>query len=254
MKNVNISTEPSCSQSGIDVLNEMEGSLTGYDCKKCRNKGGIYYEKDGCEYFRVCECMKIRESLRRIERSGLGRLLGRYTFRDYLTTEPFQRSIKTGAQDFLTDCEENWFFIGGQVGCGKTHICTAIVGELLNQGREAQYMNWRDEVTRIKANANTADYCKLLKPFKTAEVLYIDDLFKTERTKNPTTADINIAFELFNYRYINRGLITVISSEKTINELIDVDEAVGSRIHEMSVKYCFSISPDRSKNYRLKSV
>ena len=81
-------------------------------------------------------------------------------------------------------------------------------------------------MTSIKYNANTAYYSRLLTPFKTVPVLYIDDLFKTEAGKLPTTADVNIAFEIINHRYINPDYITVISTEKTMDELIAIDEAV----------------------------
>lgn len=235
-------------------MNDMPGQLTGYNCDKCKNNGVIYYEKDGYEYFRECECMKVRHSISRIEKSGLKNSLNKYTFENYEANEQFQQYIKTKASNFLSDFKENWFYIGGQVGCGKTHICTAIVGELLNQGKEARYMQWRDDVVKIKANANTDDYNRLIEPFKNVQVLYVDDLFKTEKGKMPTTADINIAFEIFNYRYINNDLITIISSEKTISEIIDTDEAVGSRIYEMSQKYCIGIKPDRNKNYRLRGA
>ena len=92
------------------------------------------------------------------------------------------------------------------------------------------------------------------KVWKKAEVLYIDDLFKTEQGKNPTTADINVAFEILNYRYRNPQLITLISSEKTIQELVRIDEAVGSRIFEMSRDFCVNIGKDIKKNYRLKDL
>ena len=249
----NTSTANGCKKSYIDAMNVIQGGLRGYNCDKCKNKGIIYYEKDGYEYFHDCECMTVRRSIARIERSGLKNALEKCTFENYEVTEQFQQYIKAKASDYLSDFR-NWFYIGGQVGCGKTHICTAIVGELLNQGKAARYMQWRDDVVRIKSNANTDDYSKLIEPFKCAEVLYIDDLFKTEKDKTPTTADINIAFEILNHRYINQNLITIISSEKTIEEIINIDEAVGSRIYEMSKKYCICIKPDRNKNYRLRGA
>ena len=81
-----------------------------------------------------------------------------------------------------------------------------------------------------------------MKPWKTVEVLYIDDLFKTEQGRNPTTADVNIAFEILNYRYRNPELITIISSERTIQDIVKIDEAVGSRIFEKSRNCCINIS------------
>lgn len=69
----------SCPNSGqtckpydpIEVMNNAEGSLTGYDCPKCKNKGVIYCYQDGYEVFRDCECMEARKSLRRIEKADL---------------------------------------------------------------------------------------------------------------------------------------------------------------------------------------
>ena len=46
-----------------DVMNALEGKLPDYDCKKCKNKGVIYYEdEEGYEMSRECECMKIRRA------------------------------------------------------------------------------------------------------------------------------------------------------------------------------------------------
>ena len=147
-----------------------------------------------------------------------------------------------------------WLFMGGQVGAGKTHLCTAVVGKFFSMGKAARYMLWRDESPVLKAVVNSAEeYLAAMEPLKTAEVLYIDDLFKTERGKSPTEADIKLAHELLNYRYINRNLVTIISSELLIDDLIDIDEAIGSRIYELSKQnYCVQIGYNRDKNFRLK--
>ena len=249
-------SERTCkSYDPIEVMNNTEGSLTGYNCPKCKNKGVIYYRQGGYEVFKDCECMEARRSLRRIEKSGLKDALKKCTFESFTAENDFQKEMKSKAGKFIKHCKENWFFIGGQVGCGKTHICTAIVRKLLvGEGRNTRYFQWRDEVPKIKAKANSEEYEELLKPWKTVEVLYIDDLFKTEQGKNPTTADVNIAFEILNYRYRNPELITIISSERTIQDTVKIDEAVGSRIFERSGNYCINIQKDIKKNYRLKNM
>lgn len=238
----------------IAAMNEGEGSLTGYDCRVCKNKGVIYYELDGYEMFKDCDCMEIRRSIKRIEKSGLKNALKKCTFENFKIEQPFQEIMKSKAIDYINDSEGKWFFVGGQVGCGKTHICTAIVRKFLTSGKPARYMQWRDEIGKIKANANSGEYEKLIEPWKAIEILYIDDLFKTEKDKRPTTADINVAFEILNYRYRNSDLITIISSERSISEIIDIDEGVGSRIFELSRGYCTNVDPDRQKNYRLRGI
>ena len=94
--------------------------------------------------------------------------------------------------------------------------------------------------------------------FKKAEVLYIDDLFKTGKAPDGsvlkiTGADVNVAFEIINYRYNNPALVTIISSELTEDEILDIDEATGGRIYERAKK-AFSIGKDRKKNYRIKGA
>lgn len=240
-------------QRKIDNYNNSTGDLQGYDCPICKNKGDIMYLSDkGFECVKECECMQVRRTISRIERSGLKGLMQDYTFDKFTTATRWQAKAKQMALDFLKDHENKWFFAGGQVGCGKTHLCTAIVGEFIKSGMPAHYMLWRDEIVPLKACVTDDEaYSTAIRKLKEIKVLYIDDFFKTERGKLPTTAEINIAFEILNYRYNNRDLITIISSERLIDDIIEIDEAVGSRIYQRSSQYCLIINYDRNKNYRL---
>lgn len=251
-----------------DSSNERTGDLNavdGYDCPKCKNRGmisipkqtesGSWYE---CSIF--CTCRKIRQTIRQLNKSGLKNMINDYTFDKYIAEESWQKAIKAGALRFIEDKENTWFFIGGASGAGKTHICTAIAAHYLKQGKFVKYMLWRDDVVKLKANVNDSEvYDNMMHEFKTADVLYIDDLFKTGKNNDgmpqkPTGADINIAFELLNYRYNNPELITLISSESRVTDILDIDEAIGGRIAERTIQfgYGINIKPDRNKNYRLK--
>lgn len=238
----------------VKSFNKDIGNLEHYDCDKCKNKGYIaILDDNGMFALKRCDCMPIRTSNERIAKSGLADLLKDYTFDNYTTTEKWQESIKASAKAFVNDAGGNWFFIGGQVGSGKSMICTAIAGELIKQGKRVAYMLWRDEIVPLKANVNNdEEYEKRISYFKNIPVLYIDDFFKVERGKEPTPADVNIAFELLNYRYNNPELTTIISSEFTTRDIISIDEAVGSRIYEKSKKYQININADINKNYRLR--
>lgn len=239
-------------QMKVDHYNNEIGKLEGYDCPICKNKGNIMFLRDGYETLRNCECMEVRKTMRRLEQSGLKDLMINYTFERFKVQSDWQKRAKEMALDFLDNHENKWFFIGGQVGCGKTHLCTALVVEFINAGNAAHYMLWRDEIVPLKASVMDDEaYEKAIRKLKEIKVLYIDDFFKTERGKMPTTAEINIAFEILNYRYNNRDLITIISSERLIDDIIDIDEAVGSRIYERSREHCLVIQYDRTKNYRL---
>lgn len=75
----------------------------------------------------------------------------------------------------------------------------------------------------------------------------MDDLLKGR----PTEADINILYELVNYRYMHNKPM-VISTEIFPDDLIGFDEAVGSRIIEMC-RGNIIILKGKELNYRLYS-
>ena len=242
-------------QRQVDKLNLIQGDLKGVDCTKCLNRGCYYILKENNITGVVCGCMQQRYSLLQIKKSGMGELLNKCTFENYIPKELWQERLKKSTMEFAENgYKDNWLCVVGQVGCGKTHLATAIIGELLNKGLNSRYMLWRDETVRLKAViTDDISYNKIMDELKTVSVLYIDDFFKTEKDKKPTTADINIAFEILNHRYCNK-LSTIITSEKMIDELIDIDEAVGSRIFEKCKNYCLVVGYDKSKNYRLRGV
>lgn len=252
-------------QYKVDGLNAAEGDLherDGYRCRLCRNKGIIVRleERNGIyiEISSECKCMETRRSILRMKRSGLKDIIKEYTFEKFVASEPWQQVIRDAAVEYARNPERRWFFLGGQSGAGKTHLCTAICRELLLEGKSVQYMLWRDDISKIKAAAMDPETLDpIMHRFKTVSVLYIDDLFKTGKApdgsyQRPTTADINYAFEIINYRYNNPELLTIISSEWSEDDLLDIDEATAGRIYERAVT--FSIAKDRCRNYRIKNA
>lgn len=251
-------------QFKVDCDNRRNGNLheaDGYNCEICKNKGIIYkthrYLGDLKQIIADCDCMTIRKSIMRMKRSGLEDVIKKCTFGKFEATEPWQKIVKDAAVEYAEN-PVGWFFIGGQSGCGKTHICTAICRELLLKGKETFYMKWRDDIAKMKGLSLDADEREnMINKYKNAEVLYIDDLFKTGRNPDgtepkPTAADINIAFEIINYRYCKPDLLTIISSELSINEILNIDEATGGRICERSK--VTNIAKDRSRNYRTRNA
>ena len=215
-------------------MNESPGNLTGYDCPECRNKGVTYtVDKDGHIIARKCKCWAIRRSLRYMEASGLAELLKRCTFDTWQTPERWQGAALDKAKQYAEN-PVGWLAVCGKSGTGKTHLCTAVCGRLMERGVEVRYMLWRDAATRLKTNAtyDISSYNSEIEPLKKVRCLYIDDLFKIGCRQKPTVMDVNLAFEIINARYIDGKLITVISSEFTLEEIMSIDNATGSRIYE----------------------
>ena len=245
-----------------EIINSQSGNLNedGYNCEKCNNRGFYVVVKNtdiGWYDFAVdCECLKVHNLIKSMYESGLGDMLKVYKFATYNHDLNWQNNIYNKAQNFVK-CPTNCFYIGGQVGSGKTHICTAIVGEFMKKSETSvKYVVWEELSTLLKQEQfdDKESYNERLDTLRECKVLFIDDLFKTV----PTIADIRNCFNIVNYRYnlsksyADENYITIISSEKTINELLEIDEAIASRIYEMAKGYCLSIDRDSQKNYRFR--
>lgn len=249
-------------QIQADDLNKIIGNANeydGYNCSKCNNRGFIHIVKENTDYSYYyasqtdCECKPIRNTLRRAKESGLGDILTANTFPKYETIHDWQKQIKDKAQAFCQDEQAKWFYMGGQTGAGKTHLCTAITGHYIKKGYNCRYMLWRDDAVKLKSLVgDNWLYQEKIAPFKKADVLYIDDFLKTQDGTEPTRADLNLAFEIINFRYQDSKKITIISSEFTLNKALEFDEATIGRIYQLTGNYKINIDKDRAKNYRLK--
>nr|WP_317357939.1 DnaA/Hda family protein [uncultured Tyzzerella sp.] len=235
----------------VETYNNTTGSLEYINCEVCKNKGNIMVvdDKDNSRhYIKKCSCMAERESIERFKNSGLEPLRQKYTFSKFNRYNEKTKKLYEKAKEFLKNKnQKNWFFIGGQVGSGKSHLCTAMSLELLKDN-QVKFMEWVKESTILKSLVlDDVNYSRELGKLLYVDVLYIDDFFKGGINK----ADLRLAFEIINYRY-NNDLITIISSEKSINEILEVDEAIGSRIYEKSYSFTFEIEKDEEINYRLR--
>lgn len=235
-------------------FNEAPGDRAELNCPKCNNKGVIaFITEDGYFCTKACECSKKRDAVNRIKKSGLSHAFKNYTFQNFRRDEAYQQEMAEKAVHYLRDNErKDWFYIGGQVGCGKTHICTAMCRKLIARHKEVIYMQWVKDAGKLKAIKNECDYQTETGKLMNCEVLYIDDFFKTESGKAPTSGDVNLAFEIINHRYINK-LQTIISSEKMIDEILDIDEATGSRIRELCKGFVISVARKPGRNMRLNT-
>lgn len=225
-----IKTTPAASISST-TNNLEEYGLGGYDCPICENRGYVWNRRnDGITVSRECQCMKIRRSMRTIKNSGLEDMLTRYSFGNYIADTKERANLKNNAQRFV-DASQGWLYISGRPGSGKSHLCTAMCAELINRGCETLYILWRDESVSLKSSVVDKEiYEPRIRKLKTISVLYIDDFFKGKYTD----ADVNLAFEIINARYNNKALRTIISSELPIATMMEIDEALGSRIYERS--------------------
>ena len=203
---------------------------------------------------RECDCVERARNRKRLRDSGLEKLADRCSFDSYMVQEPWQEIVKNTARDYLSEVKRMSFFISGQSGCGKTHICTAICNEIIKAGGRLRYFQWVRDGTRLKQIVNErGQYEKEIDALIEMPYLYMDDLFKQEIT----AADIRLVYEIVNGRY-NAERPTILSSERNlayIRSARDGDgEAIAGRIFETCGhgRFCIQLS-GADKNQRFSA-
>lgn len=228
-----------------------------YECEKCKDTGFVQVrDASGREVSRRCGCVEVKRVRRLLEKSGISdEFLGK-RLEDFDTMgNPQLVRAKGKAVRYLQSFEKierqrrNSIMFCGQPGSGKTHLGSAISSGLMSRGIAVAYMAYRDAVTKIKQNMTDEErYAEMLGPYMKARVLYIDDMLKGKVTES----DVNIMYEIVNYRYMNK-IPMIVSTEKSLEELLEFDEAVGSRLVEMSRGNMAKLE-GQDLNYRLYSL
>lgn len=205
-------------------------------------------EENGALRFQRCKCQSIRDAMGAMDRSGIPPdALAACTWENWKTPENWQRRALAMAQDYVQQIaagDPSWFIICGTPGCGKTTLCTTIFRAIVEGGKPGLYVSWREFARRAKAVGNDRDdFREETEPLKNTPLLYLDDFWKGEIRP----ADVHLAFELINARYISKKP-TILSSENTLEAILRGDEAIGSRLFEMAGGYYMDCS--RARNWR----
>ena len=233
----------------MNNLKKCKSSLTQYKCSKCRDLTFIFKE-DGAA---PCECRGLIEAQNIIKNSGISESFRKMTLEsfNYKLSQQAIESFTTASKYVnniasIIDSRENSILFCGKVGSGKTHLSMGVANKLMDRGIATIIMPYSQDIIRLKQNRMDKEYYnRLISKYKRAKVLLIDDLFKG----SVTDSDKSIIFEIIDYRYFNQKPL-IISSEKTCEELLYIDEAIGSRIIEMSNGYIVENKGTKS-NYRL---
>jgi DNA replication protein DnaC len=200
-----------------------------------------------------CECFEIAEAEKMFENSGIKD--DKFTFTNFEEWNETSKLMKNVGLAYyknfmkIKNTKQNSIAFIGQVGAGKSHLTIALGLSLLQKRKmSVAYFSYRDVITNLKQNMTDEEYYqKQLDKYRNAKVLLIDDMLKGKTTDS----DKNIMFEIINYRYMNK-LPIILSSEHDMNDLLNFDEAIGSRIYEMCKDYLVEIDKNIKNNYRLK--
>ncbi|UYZ38925.1 ATP-binding protein [Clostridium beijerinckii] len=252
---MNLQDSSQRNHGNLQKLKERGLKQISYKCSKCCDTGWILVPQEHMQPLAVaCECRKIEKLKSEWKYSGINVEQSKLTFSSFEVWNEASSRIKDTAAAYCTEFDEirnnrrNSILLCGQVGSGKTHCSIAVALNFLKQRIKVVCMPYRDVITKIKQNMIDEEYyTRTISKYQLCEVLLIDDLFKGKVTES----DVNIIFEIINYRYLN-FLPIIVSSEFSIDRLLAFDEGVSSRIYEMSKDYVVEIEKDIRNNYRLK--
>ena len=248
------------SRSNTEFYQEQKKTDSFYNCSICKNTlstHSIDFYNDGTGHYfhhesKPCKCNLIRKSLKIMQDNGLLGIIKKKTFSNFTTTEAFQKTIKTNAVNFVKAIiakQKVSFFIGGQSGAGKTHICSAMLGELARNGICVYFFNYIQDMATLNRyqykTEKTDEYENLLSMYKQADILYFDDFMFGE----VSVSEQKIIFNIINHRYEN-DLPCIISSNKTMNDIRRINAPIYGRLYEMCSKFVININNDETKNFR----
>mgnify|MGYP003294589029 CR=1 FL=1 len=240
-------------QAMMRLREASKGNKPEYKCPKCKDSYFVPYVKDGITYFRDCECAAKHNAIRLVRASGLNEADMNLSLSDYKVESASQKKVVDVVSDYMRVYRgirldtSNSMLLSGKPGKGKTMLAIITMNHLLRQGERVLYVSYRDKIMELKQRVLDREYYQEeMQRLKDIDYLILDDLFKGKITE----ADVNLVMELVNYRYQKRKPI-IVSTEKSIDELNNIDEALGSRIVQMSRNHIV-IFDESISNYRLK--
>lgn len=213
-------------------------------------------------YSKQCECVK---------KDRMNNLMKSSEITDEFKKLGFRSFVKEGKPQVVVDAydtayeyfnrfnhiktlRQNSIALMGVPGAGKTHLLTAVANNLiLKLSVPVLYFPYVEGFDDLKDDFDLLE--TKLERMKKVEVLFIDDLFKPTAGKPRATEwQIEKMYAVINYRYLNK-LPILVSSELSIDEIVRVDAALGSRIYEMCEDYVVQIAGETMElNHRLKSL
>lgn len=233
------------------------GSDRTVECPKCQDmEGYITRNEEGYEVWTFCVCRQRKRIERLFKSSQITEGFRKLGFRNFKTAgrpqpvidayECAELYLKSFKQ--IRNERQNSIALLGEPGSGKTHLLMAISNNLIQKhGIQVIYFPWVEVWNEIRDNLDLLQ--ENIYRLQRAEVLFIDDLFKGRET--PTDFQLEQLFAIVNYRYLN-NLPMLVSSERDIDQLCEIDTAIGSRIYEMARDYCVILRGE-GLNYRINA-
>ncbi len=145
---------------------------------------------------------------RMFRKSGLTKFQVQQTFKNFEVDKNTLDLLNAREKAAQAAREGSCLIIAGKAGTGKTHLAVAIAIFAMKQGKQAIFRVVSEMLNEIwEAIATNGDFFGLMRTFKEAECLVLDDFGK----ENITNARISYLHEIVDYRY-RHGLQTIVTT------------------------------------------
>ena len=225
-----------------------EASEYKYKCDKCKDMGYIEVSTDtGYEIYKPCTCQIKKQNEINMKRANYKKAFEDKDFNNFIAYNKGTEALKETCKSFVNQYEARALLLLGNVGSGKTHLAVATLKEFARNNYMVNAINYIELVRKLSSVGNDQEaYYNIMGRYISACVLFLDDLFKG----NVSQANIKQMYELINKRYEDNKF-TIITSEYNFEGLLSLDEAIASRLGQMT-KNTYLLNITKLENYRLK--
>lgn len=229
--------------------------VSGDACALCKGAGylraNVPYGHPNFGKALPCEC-KIVERKKQLQHELVvtSGLLSLSTF-EYATFETFDPT-RTGTMDaynkalHFADNPDGWLVLVGPYGCGKTHLAVSIAKKRIEAGDTVLVQTVPDLLDHLRAAFSPQsgqEYSETFDQMRKVDLLVLDDYGAQSDTRWATEK----LYQLLNYRYNDKKLATVITS----NGLEGTDPRLYSRMHDRNLVTL--VDMQHASDYRLES-
>ncbi len=180
--------------------------------------------------------------------SGLPEELKDKTLTNFEYSESWQRQALESAVSFAKN-PAGLLFLGGQSGCGKSHLAAGIIYYVSKSGSQPPlYYSWPELLAAVRRSTRDWKAADIRETLKDCRAVVVLDDFLAAPNSRPTTAALETAFEIVSARVANKRP-TVLASPYTAEKINALYSVLFKKIVRAAGDLLISIDPDESKDY-----